>query len=246
MSKTKSAANQRGVLICTRGAKAKEMVKLRRDSTIFGREKADIILSDPEVSSTHCQIQNVDDTYILFDMNSSNGTFLNGKKVIKSTLKEGDRIAIGRTEFRFALEDEKNVRHIPTLFSSNRIKQRSNSLVDTLIEEELKAAGEVKMILKVLYPNKATEVIEVRQSKTFIGRASSFGHFDQDTEISRKHLLIKVNETGEIFVEDQGSTNGSFINGKRITGMHLVKANDEVRVGRCCIKLFLPKQAPRI
>jgi pSer/pThr/pTyr-binding forkhead associated (FHA) protein len=49
--------------------------------------------------------------------------------------------------------------------------------------------------------------------------------------------MVKVNDTGEIFIEDQGSTNGSFLNGKRITGMHLVGPQDEVRVGTSTLKI---------
>ena len=43
--------------------------------------------------------------------------------------------------------------------------------------------------------------------------------------------VLDDNDNGEIFIEDQGSTNGSYLNGKRITGMHLVRPQDEVKVG---------------
>lgn len=228
----KASGEKRGVLICLSGERMNEIVKLRRDATIFGREKADVIINDPEVSSTHCQIQNINDVYHIFDMNSSNGTFVNREKVVKARLKEGDVISVGGTSFRFRLEDENKVRHIPTLFkASPKTGGRSNSIVDTLIERELKASQDSVLQLRVIYGTGKTETIELNQRVVFIGRASSFGLFDQDPEISRKHLMIKLNENGEVFVEDQGSTNGSFINGKRITGMHRVRPSDEVRVG---------------
>jgi pSer/pThr/pTyr-binding forkhead associated (FHA) protein len=238
MVQKKSRTEKRGVLVCISGKSENEMVKLRRDNTIFGREKADVIVNDPEVSATHCQIQNIDDVYHIFDMNSSNGTHVNNERIVKAKLKEGDRIEIGKTVFRFGLEDEKNVRHIPTLFSGHRQKERSNSLVDTLIENELKTATDVLIVIQVKYGDDIQETIELAQKVAYIGRASSFGRFDQDTEISRKHLMVKLNDTGEIFIEDQGSTNGSFINGKRIRGMHLVTPNDDIRVGKCQLKIF--------
>jgi pSer/pThr/pTyr-binding forkhead associated (FHA) protein len=52
------------------------MVKLRRDATILGREKGDILIKDREISSTHCQIQFIEGVYHIFDMNSTNGTLL--------------------------------------------------------------------------------------------------------------------------------------------------------------------------
>ncbi|SMF50051.1 FHA domain-containing protein [Pseudobacteriovorax antillogorgiicola] len=239
MTQTGSNKDKRGVLVCISGKRKDEIVKLRRDNTIFGREKADVIVSDAEVSATHFQVQNIDDVYHIFDMNSSNGTYVNGERIVKAKLREGDVIEIGKTSFRFALEDEKNVRHIPTLFSASRKgKDRTNSLVDTLIEDELKSAKHIQMVIQVTYGDQSSETIELQQKVAFIGRASSFGHFDQDTEISRKHLMIKLNDTGEIFVEDQGSTNGSFINGKRITGMHLVKKSDKITVGQCHLYIY--------
>jgi pSer/pThr/pTyr-binding forkhead associated (FHA) protein len=237
-TKGKSDKDKRGVLVCISGKSQNELVKLRRDNTIFGREKADIIVSDAEVSATHCQIQCIEDSYHIFDMNSSNGTFVNGQRIVKAKLKEGDVIEIGKTVFRFALEDEKNVRHIPTLFSSTKKQDRSNSLVDTLIEKELKQAHKVHLEIIVQYGNGSRETIHLHQKVAYIGRASSFGHFDQDSEISRKHLMIKLNDTGEVFVEDQGSTNGSFLNGQKMTGMHRVQTTDEVRVGRCILRII--------
>ena len=234
----KPEKEKRGVLVCMSGKTQNELVKLRRDNTIFGREKADIIVSDAEVSATHCQIQCIDDAYHLFDMNSSNGTYVNGQRIVKAKLKEGDTIEMGKTIFRFALEDEKNVRHIPTLFgSSNKKQDRSTSLVDTLIEKELKQAHKVNLEILVVYGNGTRETILLHQKVAFIGRASSFGHFDQDSEISRKHMMIKLNDTGEVFIEDQGSTNGCFLNGQKITGLHRVQPSDEVRVGRCVLKI---------
>ncbi len=236
-TKAKPDKDKRGVLVCISGKSQNDLVKLRRDNTLFGREKADIIVSDAEVSATHCQIQCIDDSYHIFDMNSSNGTFVNGQRIVKAKLKEGDIVEIGKTVFRFGLEDEKNVRHIPTLFTSTKSQDRSTSMVDTLIERELKQAQKVHLEITVQYGNSTRDTIQLHQKIAYIGRASSFGHFDQDTEISRKHLMIKLNDTGEVFIEDQGSTNGSFLNGQKISGLHRVQPTDEVRVGRCILRI---------
>ena len=188
---------KRGVLVCIAGKSKDEMVKLRRDNTIFGREKADIIVSDAEVSSTHCQIQLIGDIYHIFDMNSSNGTFVNGKKIIKYKLSEGDVIDIGKTSFRFCLEDEKTVRHIPTLLSS--AKDKPQSIVNTFIEQEFNKGQRTMMVLKIKYDKGGGETVELAQPVVYIGRASSFGQFDRDPEISRRHLMIKLNVLGTCF-----------------------------------------------
>ncbi len=229
-------SQKRGVLVCISGDLLDEKVKLRRDNTIIGREKNDIVVIDPEVSATHCQIQYMNNEYVIFDMNSSNGTYVNNDRIVKKKLNEGDVIQLGKTSFKFVLEDEKSVRHMPTIFRPSN-NERSNSLVDTLIEHELKQPTKVQMELYVTYGDGSKEKIELRQDEVFIGRAASFGKFDQDSEISRKHSLIKKNDTGEIFIEDQGSTNGTFLNDEKIKGMHLVKAKDIIKIGKCKIKV---------
>lgn len=240
-TKKKASGVMRGVLYFVTGKGNGEAVKLRRDATIFGREKGDIIIDDHEISSTHCQIQNITDVYHIFDMNSTNGTFVNNERIVKAKLNHGDIITVGQTSFRFQLEDESNVRHIATIFKSKDKRaltdSSKSSLVDTLIESELRSTHAHSIILQVNYVDGTTDSIELSQRVLFIGRASSFGKFEQDTEISRKHLLIKLNDMGEVFIEDQGSTNGSFLNGKRITGMHLVRPQDEVKVGTSTLKI---------
>lgn len=233
--KKTTSKEKRGVLYAISKGDSGEAIKLRRDATIFGREKGDIIISDTEVSSTHCQIQNINGVYHLFDMNSTNGTFVNNERVVKCKLNPDDIVTVGQSSFRFQLEDESNVRHITTIFKSKDKRglndSAKSSLVDTLIENELRSTQSYSIVLAVAYRDGSNDVIELNQKILFIGRASSFGKFEQDPEISRKHLLVKVNDQGEIFIEDQGSTNGSFLNGKRITGMHLVRPKDEVKVG---------------
>ena len=234
VKKKKPTGEKRGVLYFVAEKGDGEAIKLRRDATIFGRDKGDIIVGDHEISSTHCQIQNISGVYHIFDMNSTNGTFVNNERIVKAKLTPGDVITVGQTSFKFTLEDESNVRHITTIFKSKdkrNLTDSKSSLVDTLIESELRSTQSHALTLKVKYHDGTVDEIELNQRTLFIGRASSFGKFEADPEISRKHLLIKINDTGEVFIEDQGSTNGSYLNGKKITGMHLVRPQDEVRVG---------------
>jgi len=241
MAKPAKIIKQRGVLYSVDGKVPGQAVKLRRDATLFGREKGDIIIDDHEISSTHCQIQNINDVYHIFDMNSTNGTFINKERIVKSRLTPGDIITLGQSSFRFQLENEDQVRHIATIFKSKEQRSlhesKAPSLVDTLIEGELRSAHAATVHLTITYADGTADEAELNQKTFYIGRASSFGKFEQDPEISRKHLLVKLNDTGQVFIEDQGSTNGSFLNGSRITGMHLVAPGDEVKVGTAIVKI---------
>ena len=72
---------------------------------VIGREGADIALEDKKVSRKHAEIGLYGpDAYVLRDLASTNGTYLNGRRVSeKSKLKHWDLILIGDTKLRFAL-----------------------------------------------------------------------------------------------------------------------------------------------
>lgn len=51
-----------------------------------------------------------------------------------------------------------------------------------------------------------------------------------DGEISRRHTRLLIQEGGYV-VEDLGSTNGTFVNGQKITGAHVLEAGQTIRLG---------------
>lgn len=75
-----------------------EISSFEIDTTIsIGRGgDADIQLDDATASTNHAIIDKEDGEFILKDLGSTNGTFLNKKKVTESELKSGDIIMIGR------------------------------------------------------------------------------------------------------------------------------------------------------
>lgn len=64
--------------------------------TTLGRHPANTIrLTDREVSKEHATIERMGGAFVLKDLGSSNGTFVNGRRVRELRLKEGDEIALG-------------------------------------------------------------------------------------------------------------------------------------------------------
>ncbi len=73
-----------------------------RGSVTIGRRKENtVVFSNPEVSSSHARIDKVGSDYILTDLQSTNGTFVNGLKVLSHRLSHGDRISIGKNILLF-------------------------------------------------------------------------------------------------------------------------------------------------
>ena len=76
-------------------------------STSIGRESANAVrLDDNEVSRRHAEIRRVGDRFVVGDLRSSNGTYVNSRKVERAPLAAGDQIQVGRTVLVFGQESE--------------------------------------------------------------------------------------------------------------------------------------------
>ncbi len=88
-------------------------IPLEREEVIVGRAlEADVRVNDSKVSRRHARILTVTNSedgnteYILNDLNSRNGTLLNGEKAQNAILTHGDKITIGENILRFEMLDE--------------------------------------------------------------------------------------------------------------------------------------------
>ncbi len=84
-------------LVILSGSAAGQIVKLGGQPITIGREPSNqIVLSEPEISRRHLRIIPQGDGYVLQDLESANGTFLNGKQALQSVqLQDQDEILIG-------------------------------------------------------------------------------------------------------------------------------------------------------
>ena len=103
---TTVAASQRHPLVDIDG----QRYLLTGPVTVIGRgSEADIIIDDPGVSRRHLEIRVTPDAVVATDLDSTNGTFVEGHQVPAATLVDGNTVTIGRTRILFwtgAGEDE--------------------------------------------------------------------------------------------------------------------------------------------
>ncbi len=92
------------ILLKFKGALIKEYPLDRPSIRIGRRDDNDIRIDNLAVSGHHAKIQKVDDGYILVDLKSTNGTFVNRKKILQARLHHLDEITIGKHTLIF--EDE--------------------------------------------------------------------------------------------------------------------------------------------
>ena len=70
--------------------------------TVGRAPRADFILDVALVSRLHCRLTAGGDNLEVVDLKSTNGTFVNDKRIGKALLRSGDRLRVGRVELRIA------------------------------------------------------------------------------------------------------------------------------------------------
>src|SRR3954462_526051 len=79
--------------------------ELKVDKTTIGRVDDNTFqISEPSVSSHHCEVLLRGSDIVVHDLNSTNGTFINGEKVTESVLKPGQVLRLGQIEMRLEAE----------------------------------------------------------------------------------------------------------------------------------------------
>ena len=79
-------------------------VAVDRDPFVIGRlPECAVVLQDPNVSRRHAEIRLRQDAVVLVDLDSTNGTLVNGSPVQESPLVDGDEVTVGETVLRYEL-----------------------------------------------------------------------------------------------------------------------------------------------
>jgi len=186
--------------------KGERKEKLLGDSEVtIGREsKNGIPIDDKEASRFHCSIKPDVDNYIILDLNSTNGTFVNKVRITDSQpLETGDILRIGNTEFTFEI--------------------RTPEAAEILT---------MKAIARVVWEEGGDARMQTIQSEGMtIGRSSENDLPLIDLDVSRIHCKIVPHKEGFIVV-DLDSTNGTFVNGKRISDESLLHNGDKLHIGK--------------
>ena len=98
-------------LICISGRSIGQMFLLAKDETTIGRApECDVFLDDEGVSRNHAKIIRQDETLIMMDLGSTNGTYAEGERVQVLTLHDGLKIQVGTaTILQFRYQDQREL-----------------------------------------------------------------------------------------------------------------------------------------
>jgi pSer/pThr/pTyr-binding forkhead associated (FHA) protein len=194
--------------------------------TIGRNPDNDLALEESGVSRYHCKILPQDDGLIIVDLESSNGTFVNGEKIAEShPMKEADTIQIGKTEFKVEILEREEIVDIaeepaavpPPEVGVTRIVPAAGDLPRLVISSGVGTGTEHPLI----------------QDKMVIGRASRNEKWDidlVDRAASRPHAELE-RQGDHWMLNDLGSANGTKLNGERIEGASVLTEGDAIGIG---------------
>ncbi len=162
---------------------------------IIGRaDDADLIISSKDVSRHHAAVNNDGADFIIKDLNSTNGTFVNNRKIVKHNLQSGDEISIG--DYSIFFDDGSGSFSYPEETEINRkgqetviIDDKFTRLKQKLKDENLKA--EFGRIIGV-----------VKKSRR---RLSSLANEDKLTGLHNRQYFDKISRTEFIEAKEKDS-----------------------------------------
>jgi pSer/pThr/pTyr-binding forkhead associated (FHA) protein/uncharacterized protein involved in exopolysaccharide biosynthesis len=115
------------------GQNANRVFPMKRSSVLLGRgDDADIQVQDGSVSSHHARIIREGRGFEIIDLDSTNGSFVRGKRVKREALRNADRVTLGTVDFIFLLDRPTSATiRLPDAFHQMPTEQGTSALVPT-------------------------------------------------------------------------------------------------------------------
>lgn len=189
---------------------------------------------DPELSRRHARLsRRPDGRLTIEDLGSSNGTYVNDERIdVQRTLGVGDVLRVGTTVLRVIDGPGAEL-----LGSPGAGAQTLRPAPRGRVQEPASPPGRAGAELLITAGGSAGRRLAIGQ-ELLIGRGvSGEGGLSDDGELSRRHARVARDASGRITIEDLGSANGTFVNGERLRGPHVLEVGDSVKAGSTTMQL---------
>jgi VWFA-related protein len=213
-----------------------------RDENLIGRgEECNIqIRHDPDVLAQHALVQLGSDGFVLAALDEDNPPLHRGMPVRTARLQDGDEFIIGSTRVVFRerrVRKEQGEIDIDYLMEQVDMDERQRRAELGLPEPSAEVRKPATSAMVVTGPHSGMS-FELK-AELVVGRKEGIILLPEDRQVSRQHLVIRrVGDSVE--VEDLGSTNGTELNGRKLTPHQpeAAGAGDIIALGDTKIKLL--------
>jgi pSer/pThr/pTyr-binding forkhead associated (FHA) protein/tetratricopeptide (TPR) repeat protein len=226
------------VLVITRDKIQVKKLALSTPRFVIGRSKScDLPLNDAIMSRQHCIIVESGGAYTIEDNGSRNGTEVNGSHISGATpLGDGDKIVLGPFELTFyssggeAIVESEDLldEDAATRFAGADDLQKAQKTVHE--SQRPVSSGAIVRIDVTSGPLKG-ETYKDWHGDLVIGRASENDIILPDDAASTRHARIFKDSAGAYYLEDFGSSNGTFVDNVRIRERKPLKDGAKIRIG---------------
>ena len=200
-----------------------------KDTMSVGRARDnDIVIENLSVSRNHARIRKENGRYILTDLNSANGSYVNGVRVTRVEVMDDDVVSIGKHKLHFSLREESEQMIVPMI---------PEGADQTMLMESPQIAA-----LSVVKGKQKDQKFEIEKYETFIGRASDNDIRLHDWFVSKKHAVI-IQQGSSFLIKDLGSWRGTMVNGKNVRDCEL-KEGDEIQLGTTVLSFYREEKSP--
>ena len=213
---------------------------------VFGRDAGcDVVVIGSDVSRRHAEIRGTPVGYFLVDT-SVNGTFVNGERVDQShPLVRSDVIRVGPDEFRFYAQPVSAAALTPTAGSlvpaaigaAQRLSNTLHGVPATPVPGTMPRIASLASLLVRSGSLRGTR-LPVRSPVVNIGRADYNDLILPEPSVSTAHAKLQRRE-GIWIITDLGSTNGTFVDGERVTDEAVLTPGTTLKFGEIAL-LFEP------
>lgn len=197
-----------------------EQVEIGPGTTVLGSgDDCDITLDVDGIAASHARLTIKDGSAQVSVDNAANITRVNGSLVVARTaVKGGDALLFGSVQCQVVGQTPVGSAAAPAMAPDDRIDDDNMTKVRQALPQ---------YILRGVSGSTFGKHFPVYTS-TLVGRHSECDICLPSDEISRKHAKIFITADG-LFVEDLGSANGTFVNGKRIR-REKIEPGDELKL----------------
>ncbi len=228
---------------------AKVIIKLNNEvvkehpldqGVVFGREMGDIVLKNPAVSAKHARIAVERNHFILHDLKSTNGTFVNKGRITSQELHHGDVINIGKFEILFINEEEAKtasdffgtaeVAGMTVMINSDEMMKQQKAK-----EEEMKRKSEAAQLFVITDQSASSSgrltFHKLDKEMTLLGSGDGADIKTPGITIGAIAAAI-IRRGGKYGIKPMGGFTKPKLNGEKLSGERDLKNKDRIELGQ--------------
>jgi pSer/pThr/pTyr-binding forkhead associated (FHA) protein len=239
-------------------------IPIEKEVITIGRKKDnDINIDNMAVSGKHAKIIREGDAYIIYDLNSLNGTFINGAKITKTRLTNNDQIIIGKHTLVFK-DDSVPDRKGPAVTASDLSASGETVILDTRKQRELlshaapkppapsrpvpsspppaspaqPAPSEKIAVIAIVAGQGAPREIHLSKRLTILGKNRDADIRIRGFFVGKIAALINRRPQGYFLSYSEGMSKPK-VNGKAVTTQVQLNDGDQIKIGNTTMHFLL-------